>query len=95
MPSCNCSRVEDILGDVQELKDKVQKLEEERASRGDHSDGDYDGAVGRPQRARAQPLPLQLGEFGQLYDANARLFDDKLANDAAFSYNGLERWYGL
>ena len=63
-------------------------MDEERIAPGAFVNGDYGGALGRPQRARAQPLPLKL-------DANARMFDEKFAKTLAFGCNGSkEAWIG-
>ena len=42
----------------------------------------YGHGSGRKPRAKPQPLPLKIGALGQLHDANARLFDDRLASQS-------------
>ena len=67
--------------DVLELKAKVE-------STGDYTIGAQYGPGGQQLRAKAEPLPLQLGPPGQLHDPHARLFDDKIASQSTFQFDG-------
>ena len=82
---CHCIHVKTLQDDVEELKARVDGACDPWA---DGTVGAQYGPGGRQPRARAEPLPLVLGPLGQLYDPHAKLFDDKLANQSNFQFDG-------
>ena len=82
---CHCVHVNELMGEVEELKAKVDGAHDPWT---DGTVGAQYGSGARQPRAKPEPLPLKLGPLGQLYDANAKLFDDKLTSQASFQFDG-------
>ncbi len=75
---------------VDDLKGQLEEIAYDRDGNDPWADptvGAHSGP-GRSRRAKPQPLRLELGPLGQLTEANSRLFDDKLTNQAAFCFDG-------
>ena len=89
---CHCLHVDELTRKVESLNGRVGKLEDEDADDGydDATIGAHFGAESRRRARREKPieLPLIVGSMGQLTKPEASLFDDKLANQAGFGFDG-------
>ena len=87
---CHCVHVAELLTEMDIVKQKIVDITE--GSFDPWADGTvgahYGHGSGRKPRAKPQPLPLKIGALGQLHDANARLFDDRLASQSRFQFDG-------
>ena len=89
---CHCLHVDELTRKVDGFNDRVDKLEDEDAGSGygDATIGAHFGTEPRRRTRRERPieLPLIVGSMGQLTKPEASLFDDKLANQASFGFDG-------
>ena len=77
---CHCQHVELLREEFDKLKAKLDS----------GSDG-WAAAAGIPGSRAPRPaaaLPITMGPIGHLQDANARLFDDRIAAQPAFQFDG-------
>ena len=86
---CHCVHLEELRREVDLIK---QQLEDAQDATFDpwSTGSSYSGAVGRRTRTKPQALPIKIGPLGQLQDANARLFDDRISAQAAFQFDGIK-----
>ncbi len=82
---CHCAHVKTLQDEVEELKTRIDGACDPWT---DYTVGAQFGPGGAQPRDKAEILPLVLGPLGQLYDPHAKLFDDKLANQSSFEFDG-------
>ena len=88
--SCHCVHVNELRAEFDELKAQMDMGDEGGFDpwSGGGGGSTYGGYVGRRTRPKPQPLPIKIGPIGQLQDVNARLFDDRMAAQPAFQFDG-------
>ena len=88
--SCHCVHVNELRAELDELKAQMDMGDEGGFDpwSGGGGGSTYGGYVGRRTRPKPQPLPIKIGPIGQLQDVNARLFDDRMAAQPAFQFDG-------